>query len=456
MRSASRSKVDGAQEHAGPTGVQSLNWPADHVERRPLKSLTPYVSNPRLHSPAQVGQIAAAMKEWGWTTPVLVDEEGVIICGHGRVMAAEKLGLAEVPVMVARGWTDAQKRAYVIWDNQSTLNGSWDEQLLRAELGELQKLDFELSLTGFDDVRLATFIGGNPGEGDPEEAPAPQERPISRTGDLWVLGKHRLLCGDSTKSDDIIRLMAGERASLFSTDPPYAVGYVGGSHPESDTNRGSAKRDKNWGAVYHEADNEDDGEKFYGKFVKIAVEHAIEPNAAWYCWHPSIRAPMVERVWNANGAFAHQQIIWVKSRSVLTYSVYMWQHEPCLMGWVRTKKPRTLTRGNEFNSTVWTVPNSEVESHDHPTSKPTRLFRVPMEVHTLPNEVCYEPFSGSGSQMIAAEMLGRRCFALEISPTFVDVAVRRWQKFTGQKAILEGTTRSFDYVEKERAEPVPA
>jgi DNA modification methylase len=267
-------------------------------------------------------------------------------------------------------------------------------------------------------------------------------------GDLWVLGDNRLLCGDATNDADVKRLMKGERGTLFSTDPPYAVGYVGGQHPESDANRGNAKRNKNWSNVYQEATQEADGEAFYGAFVSAAVRHAIEANAAWYCWHSSIRAPMVERVWNANGAFAHQQIIWVKTRAVLTYSAYMWQHEPCLMGWLRGNKPRIKSRGQEFQTTVWSVANSEIESKDHPTSKPTRLFRVPMEVHTVPGDICYEPFSGSGSQIIAAQMLGRKCYAMEIAPRFVEVAIERWQNFTGEKATLDG--RAFDEIAAER------
>lgn len=244
--------------------------------------------------------------------------------------------------------------------------------------------------------------------------------------------------------------MRGERAALFATDPPYAVGYTGGSHPASDANRGNPKRDKNWSRVYQEADNDDDGETLYDGFIKAAIQVAIDERAAWYCWHSSIRAPMVERVWNKYGAFAHQQIIWVKTRAVLTYSLYMWQHEPCLMGWIRGKKPPAKTRGIEFQTTVWAVPNSEIDSKDHPTSKPTKLFQIPLWVHTKPGDLCYEPFSGSGSQIIAAQMERRRCYAMEISPTFVDVDVRRWQNFTGEAATLEGDGRTFEEIEKQR------
>src|SRR5258706_6363860 len=427
-------------------------WPADKTERRSVKDLLAYPQNPRVHSDEQIDALVRSLNEFGWTMPILVDEGVVCIAGHGRLQAANRMGIAEVPVMVASGWTEEQKRAYRIADNALTEASSWSPQLLKIELEQLALTGYDLKLTGFDDFNLVQYMAKNR-DGDPEVTPDPPETPVSKSGDLWLLGKHRLLCGSSTQKDDVIRLMDGEKASLFSTDPPYAVGYIGGSHPESDANRGSAKRDKNWSKVYHEADNEGDGETFYKDFIRAAVDHAIEENAAWYCWHSSIRAPMVERVWNEHGAFAHQQIIWVKTRSVLTYSVYMWQHEPCLMGWIRGNKPAIKSRDQEFNSTIWNVPNSEVESKHHPTSKPTRLFRLPMEVHTLPGELCYEPFSGSGSQIIAAEMLSRRCYAMEIEPVFIDVAVIRWQDYTKQQATLEATGQTFDEVARERLTP---
>jgi len=258
------------------------------------------------------------------------------------------------------------------------------------------------------------------------------------------LGKHRLLCGDSTRPEYVSRLMGDERAILFATDPPYAIGYAGGSHPATRANRAKANRDKDWSKVYHEAgrttfDNEDGGgdggRSFYLAFYKVAIERAIAPNAAWYCWHASTRQSMLEAVWNEVGAFHHQQVIWFKSRPVLTYSVLMWAHEPCLFGWIKGQKP-LVDRSYGNPGTVWQVPNAEVESSDHPTSKPNRLFAIPMELHTRPNDLVYEPFSGSGSQLIAAEQLGRRCYAIELEPRFVDVAVSRWENLTGQKAEL--------------------
>ena len=230
--------------------------------------------------------------------------------------------------------------------------------------------------------------------------------------------------------------MNGERAVLFATDPPYAVGYTGSSHPQSWGNRGAANRDKDWSGEYLEAKTadvknaEELGAELYRGFIKIALDHAITRDAAWYCWHASRRHSMVERVWAEFGAFVHQQIIWVKSRPVLTYSTYLWQHEPCLFGWVRGAKPKRRRNSlgiiaGECPTTVWDVPSSEIETDAHPTSKPCRLFTLPMEMHTERGDICYEPFSGSGSQLVAAQQLGRRCYAIEKSPPFVAVALER-------------------------------
>jgi len=228
--------------------------------------------------------------------------------------------------------------------------------------------------------------------------------------------------------------MEGERAVLFATDPPYAVGYSGGAHPQSWGNKGAANRDKDWSDEYLEAksadvkNSEEAGAELYRGFVNMAIEHAITRDAAWYCWHASRRHSMVERVWAEFGAFVHQQIIWVKSRPVLTYSTYLWQHEPCLFGWIKGEKPRTFRAqvgqtAGEFPTTVWEVPSSEVETDAHPTSKPCRLFALPMEMHTERGDICYEPFAGSGSQLVAAQQTGRRCCAIEKSPPFVAVAL---------------------------------
>jgi DNA modification methylase len=428
------------------------NWPADKVERRALKTLIPYAKNARTHSTEQVAQIAASMKEWGWTNPVLVDEGGEIIAGHGRVLAAGQLGFSDVPVMVAEGWSEAQKRAYALADNQLALNAGWDFDTLADELRGLKDWEFDLSLLGFSDLDALLARDGNAGLTDPDDVPPVPATAISRTGDLWQLGNHRLLCGDSLAPEQVARLMAGERAALFATDPPYAVEYTGGVHPVTRGTRRRASRDKDWSAIYHEADNlrGHDPAVFYERFVAVAIEQALLPNAAWYCWHASKQIGLLLAAWTKHEVHLHQEIVWVKSRPVLTRANYLWQHEPCLHGWRRPHKPPGSTYRTDFTTTVWQVPNHESESRNHPTCKPIRLFTVPMEVHTERGSLCYEAFSGSGSQIMAAETMGRRCYAMEIEPTFVDVAVERWQAFTGETATLEDDGRTFATIATER------
>ena len=366
----------------------------------------PSSKNPRKIPQSAIDKVAASIKEFGWRQSIVVNAEGVIVVGHTRLLAARKLGLLEAPVHVAADLTEAQCRAYRIADNRVGEEARWDDELLKDAIPAL---------------------------------PASQ---VARLGQIWQLGKHRLLCGDSTRPEHVSRLMGDERAVLFATDPPYAVGYSGGSHPATRANRAKANRDKDWSKVYHEAgrttfDNEDGGgdggRSFYLAFYRVAIERAVAPNAAWYTWHASSRQAMVEEVWNEVGAFNHQQVIWFKSRPVLTYSVYVWAHEPCLFGWVKGQKP-LVDRKYGNPGTVWQVPNAEVESGDHPTSKPNKLFAIPMELHTRPDDLCYEPFSGSGSRLVAAEQLGRRCYAVELEPRFVDVAISRWERLTGKKA----------------------
>jgi DNA modification methylase len=267
-------------------------------------------------------------------------------------------------------------------------------------------------------------------------------------GQLWRVGDHRLLCGDATRAEDVARVMNGEKAILFCTDPPYAIGYTGGSHPQSWGNRGAQNRNKNWSGQYLEAtpadikNAEQAGVELYRGFIAAALQHAIVRNAAWYCWHASRRQMMVESIWNEFGAFVHQQVVWVKTRPVLTYSTYLWQHEPCLYGWIRGERPKILRHhlgavAGEFPTTVWEVPSSEIETDAHPTCKPCRLFSLPMEMHTEPGEICYEPFSGSGSQLVAAQQLGRRCYAMEKSPPFVAVALERMAALGLKPEVIE-------------------
>ena len=311
----------------------TLAFAPDAIEQWPLARLQPYARNAKQHGADQVAKIAASMAEFGWTVPCLVSEDGELIAGHGRVLAATQLGLLEAPVIVLGHLTEAQRRAYRIADNRLA-ESPWDEALLSAELNDLLAEDFDLSLVGFSDGELDKLLayvaeddgeeGGAGGSVPPVTIPEPPRNPASRTRDLWILGEHRLLCGDSTNPEDVRRLMNGERAVLFATDPPYLVDYDGSNHPT---------RNKDWSASYGTTwDDSSQGAELYDGFIAAAVAEAIAEDAAWYCWHASRRQAMLEACWEKAGAFVHQQIIWVKDRGVLTRSHYLWKHEPCFMG----------------------------------------------------------------------------------------------------------------------------
>jgi ParB-like chromosome segregation protein Spo0J len=305
----------------------TLAFAPERIETWPLARLQPYAQNAKVHGPDQVAKIAASMAEFGWTVPCLVGEDGELIAGHGRVLAAAQLGLTEAPVIVLGHLTEAQRRAYRIADNRLA-ESPWNEELLSAELQDLLADDYDLSLVGFTDGELDKLLAFDPDGGGEEEGgaggsvppvtiPEPPRNPASRTGDLWILGDHRLLCGDSTSHEDVRRLMNGERAVLFATDPPYLVDYDGSNHPT---------RNKDWSQSYGVTwDDSSQGAELYDGFIAAAVAEAITEDAAWYCWHASRRQAMLEACWEKAGAFVHQQIIWVKDRGVLTRSHYLWK-----------------------------------------------------------------------------------------------------------------------------------
>ena len=416
--------------------------------------LLPHPANWRTHPDVQANALRDLLKEIGFAGAVIAREleDGrlQIIDGHLRV---ETMGRREVGVLVTDLTAEEAEKLLLTYDPLGAM-ATADQSRLEALLANV-RLDSEAV-----GAMLEKFAGDAAWQvvNQPKELIDPpaqidkaaefQKKWGTKTGQLWKLGSHRLLCGDSTKSADVVRLMNGERAVLFATDPPYAVGYTGGSHPQSWGNKGAANRDKDWSGQYVEARSadvknaEESGVELYRGFVDAAIKHAISREAAWYCWHASRRQMMLESIWNEFGAFAHQQIIWVKSRPVLTYSVYLWQHEPCLFGWIKGEKPKSYRAevgklAGEFPTTIWSVPSSEIETDAHPTSKPCRLFALPMEMHTEPGDICYEPFSGSGSQLVAAQQTGRRCYAMEKSEPFVAVALERMAAL-GLKPVLIG------------------
>jgi DNA modification methylase len=411
------------------------SWPADKVERRSIEGLLPYTRNARTHSAAQVDQIAASMCEWGWTNPVLVDEAGMIIAGHGRVQAARKLGLAEAPVMVATGWSEAKKRAYVIADNKLALNADWDEELLSAELADLRELAFDLDLVGFETGELERLLGtGEVIDGEDDVPPAPVT-PASRAGDLWLLGRHRLLCGDATFAADVERLLAGVRPHLMVTDPPYGVEY-----DPSWRNDTGASRTLRTGKVLND-DRADWREAW-----------ALFPGDVAYVWHGALHAGTVAESLSASGFEIRSQIIWSKERLVLSRGHYHWQHEPC---WYGVRKGGTgAWSGDRSQTTVWQIASKGQDAETiHGTQKPVECMRRPMLNNSSSGQAVYEPFSGSGTSLIAAETTGRACLAIELDPAYVDIAVTRWEQLTGETARLEGEGMSFAEVQQLRITP---
>jgi DNA modification methylase len=414
------------------------SWPASKTELWPLERIVPYPGNPRQHSPAQVDLIARSMKDDGVTAPILVDEDGTIIYGHGRRLAAEKNAFTKYPVVVARGWTDEQKRAYRIKDNSYALLSTWSEDLLRVELTDLSTSGYEMPLLGFDDVQLVSFLSV-PSGADPERTPEPPAKPITRVGDLWQLGKHhRLLCGDSTTAEDVERLLDGRKPNLMVTDPPYGVEY-----------------DPEWRA---------DANKWKGSKVKLGAkaigkvtnDEQADWRKAWenyrgdvaYVWHGGLRSVEQAESLEATGFLIRTQIIWNKGRIVIGRGDYHWQHEAC---WYAVRKGRTgHWQGSRTEATVWDIAKPQISETGHSTQKPIECMRRPIQNNSKPGEFVYEPFAGSGTTIIAAEMMNRYCLAIELAPAYVDVCVERWQTFAKGEAVLVGDGRTFAEITKAR------
>jgi DNA modification methylase len=413
--------------------MQSTAWPADQVQRWPLDRLTPYARNARTHSDTQVAQIAGSIQEWGWTVPVLVDEDGTIIAGHGRVMAAQRLGLAEVPVMIAHGWSEAKRRAYVLADNKLAVNAGWDEAMLRVELADLVGMGADLLLTGFSADEVAALTAEpNQGLTDPEEVPEAPGEPVSVLGDVWVLGRHRIICGSSTEVDTVAAVLAGVKPHLMVTDPPYGVEY----DPAWRQRAGIAGAGTATGKVLN--DDQADWREAWALF----------PGDVAYVWHAGLFAGTVADSLAACDFVLRSQIIWAKSQMVMSRGDYHWHHEPCWYA-VRKGKPGHYT-GDRKQTMLWQIPKPAKSETGHGTQKPVECMRRPIENNSSPGQAVYEPFSGSGTTIIAAEMTGRSCHAIELNPAYVDVAVLRWQAFAGQEAVLEADGRSFAAVAGER------
>lgn len=409
-------------------------WPADRVERRLIGELIPYARNSRKHSDAQVAQIAASMREWGWTNPVLVDEEGTIIAGHGRVLAARQLGIEQVPVMVATGWTEAQKQAYVIADNKLALNADWDQDLLASELRGLEGSEIDLSLIGFSDDELKQILAPVETSGltEPDATPDAPLVPVSAKGDVWACGAHRVMCGDSTVQSDMDTLVAEQRVDMYLTDPPYNVAYEG----------------KTKDALKIQNDQmADDAFRTFLRDAFVTAGTALKPGAVFYIWHADLEGYNFRGACRDAGWQVRQCLIWKKQTMVMGRQDYHWKHEPCLYGW--KDGAGHLWAADRKQTTILEFDRPS-RSESHPTMKPVALFAYQLLNNTKGGDIVLDSFGGSGTTLIAAEQNGRISRLMELDPRYVDVIVKRWQDFTGKQATLDGDGRTFDEIAKER------
>ena len=401
------------------------------LDRRMVSEVIPYASNSRTHSEEQVTAIAASIKEFGFTNPVLIDEGNGIIAGHGRVLAAKKLGLTEVPVIVLSHLTEAQRKAYVIADNKLALNAGWDLELLSIEMRGLNDAGFDLNLIGFSADEIANLlVEKTDGLTDPDDVPELSDVAVTKAGDVWRLGKHRLMCGDSTVATDVTKLLNEVEPHLMVTDPPYGVEY-----------------DANW------------RDKWSNKCApgKVENDDVGDWSEAWalfsgdvaYVWHGDRHVATVANSLAAHDFVIRAQIIWSKNDFAIGRGDYHYKHEPCF--YVVRKNCKGHYVGGRKQTTIWEIDKPQKSETGHSTQKPVECMKRPIENNASPGQAVYEPFSGSGTTIIAGETTGNPIYAMELSPQYVDVAVKRWMAFTGKDAVLEGSGEIFPTIKKDAA-----
>jgi DNA modification methylase len=405
------------------------------IEHWLLNQLIPYVRNPRTHTPEQIAHVAGSIAEFGFVNPILVGADRIIIAGHARFAAAQKLGLSEVPVIVLHHLSEAQRRALVIADNRLALNAGWDEEMLRIELAALREVDFNLDLTGFAEEELARLLAEQQalvGLTDEDAAPPLPEVAASAAGDLWVMGTHKLLVGDATTPADVERLMSGEFADLVITDPPYNVDYEGYTAEK----------------LKIKSDRMSDAD--FRRFLEAAFRSyrsLVKPGASLYVCHSSSWQREFQNALEAAGFEVRCQIIWAKNTFAWGFGRYKFQHEPLFHAHVARQADAWY--GDRSQSTLWQE-NKPAANRLHPIMKPIELIERALVNSSKSGDVVVDLFGGSGSTMIACERRGRKARLLEIDPKYADVSVRRWQDYTGKAATLDSDRRTFDEVTAQR------
>ena len=396
------------------------------------EKLIPYVNNARTHSAEQINKLRSSLREFGFINPVIIDRDFNVIAGHGRIEAAKAEGISEVPCVFADYLTEAQKKAYILADNRMAMDAGWDEELLRIEIEALQAESFDIGLTGFDESEISDlFETDSEVKDDDFDVDAELEKPpVTKSGDLWLLGNHRLICGDSTKEETYTLLMDGKKANLVVTDPPYNVNY-----------EGSAGKIKN--------DNMENG-RFY-QFLLDAftcMEKAMENDASIYVFHADTEGLNFRKAFADAGFYLSGTCIWKKQSLVLGRSPYQWQHEPVLFGWKKKGRHQWYTGRKE--STIWEFDKPK-KNGDHPTMKPVPLIAYPIKNSSMSNCIVLDPFGGSGSTLIACEQTDRVCYTIELDEKFCDVIVKRYIEQAGTTenvyVVRNGQTIKFDELE---------
>lgn len=411
-----------------------------NIEHLSLGELIPFAKNSRTHDDAQVAQIAASIKEFGFTNPILIDEQNGIIAGHGRLLAARKLQLSEVPCIRLSHLTDAQKRAYVIADNKLALNAGWDDEMLALELGDLKDMEFDLSLTGFSTDEINALLTPTVVEGltDEDAVPEVPDEPVTKLGDVWILGKHRLMCGDSTSVDAVEKLMDGNKVDMVFTDPPYGMSY-GGGRAAGSTKKGALV--KAHGMILGDDKTGND----LIALVRDALASAVvvsKTGAATYVCFPWRTYSEFEAALKECGFKASACIVWDKKSIGLGNANYRPQHEFIFYfkggAWY----------GDKAQSDVWSLSRGATGKYVHPTQKPVELIEIAIENSSKGGDTILDVFGGSGSTLIACEKTGRINCSMELDPKYCDVIVQRWQEFTGKTAFLESTNEPFVKLDK--------
>ena len=396
------------------------------LERWPLERLIPSPRNARTHDDAQIAEIAGSIRAFGFSNPILAAPDGDIIAGHGRLAAARQLGLNEVPVIVVDGLTDIERRQLILADNRIALNAGWDTELLRLELKDLSLIGTDLSLLGFTDNEISDLLKTKEQQGltDENEIPEKEEVAVSRLGDIWRLGGHRLACGDCTDPKTVAALLGADKPQLLVTDPPYGVSY-----DPTWRHRAGVNQSKRVGKVQND------------QRADWAPAWALFPGTIAYVWHGALHATTVANSLISQGFTIRAQIIWAKERLVIGRGDYHWQHEPC---WYAVRKKGHWT-GDRKQTTLWTIPSKDQDMNTtHGTQKPVECMRRPIFNNSNDGDAIYDPFLGSGTSLIAAQTTGRRCLGVEINPFYVDVVIRRWQSFTGLRAEREVDGHLFE------------